>query len=170
LADLLIKLYELPVLTPYLARIERLGVVIRRALPLEKRRILRWVEQQPDFSEVWVDECDVALSRVPPSCFVAVRVPTDERAGYNATSDELLGFACYDATAPGFFGPEGVSAAARGNGLGAALLLSGLHAMYAQGYGYAIIGWAGPVDFYRRIAGAIPIEGSEPGLYRGRLV
>ena len=38
--------------------------------------------------------------------------------------------------------------------------------MHAHGYAYAIVGWASEIDFYRRVAGAVPIEGSEPGLYR----
>ena len=169
MADLLVKLYELPPLPPFLERVQRSGIVIRRALPLEKRRILRWLERQPDFPEAWMNECDVALSQQPATCFVAVRTPAAGLEGYAATSDELLGFACYDATALGFFGPEGVSAGERGGGIGSALLLSCLHAMYTQGYGYAIIGWAGPVDFYRRTVGASVIEGSEPGVYRHRL-
>ena len=34
---------------------------------------------------------------------------------------------------------------------GSALLLSALHAMRAEGYGYAIIGWASSIDFYKRV-------------------
>ena len=37
--------------------------------------------------------------------------------------------------------------------------------MRAEGYAYAIIGWASSVDFYRKAVGAIVIEGSEPGIY-----
>ena len=40
---------------------------------------------------------------------------------------------------------------------------------YRQGYGYAIIGGVGPAEFYAKTVGAIPIEGSEPGIYRGLL-
>jgi GNAT superfamily N-acetyltransferase len=57
----------------------------------------------------------------------------------------------------------------RGRGIGKALLLACLHDMWAQGYGYAIIGWAGPVDFYIRAVGAIVIPDSSPGIYRGML-
>jgi hypothetical protein len=41
--------------------------------------------------------------------------------------------------------------------------------MAAEGYAYAIIGGVGPAAFYERAVGAIPIPGSEPGIYRGRL-
>ena len=38
--------------------------------------------------------------------------------------------------------------------------------MKERGYAYAIIGSAGPKDFYRKAVGAIGIEGSIPGAYR----
>jgi hypothetical protein len=41
--------------------------------------------------------------------------------------------------------------------------------MKAEGYAYAVIGWAGPQEFYARLVGATVIEGSEPGIYRGPL-
>ena len=53
----------------------------------------------------------------------------------------------------------------RGRGIGKALVLAALHAMRAEGYAYAIIGWASSVDFYRKAVGATVIEGSEPGIY-----
>ncbi|MCU0514526.1 MAG: N-acetyltransferase [Anaerolineae bacterium] len=68
-----------------------------------------------------------------------------------------------------FFGPTGVAAAARGRGTGRALLLACLHDMRAQGYGYAIIGAVGPVDFYAQHAGATLIPDSTPGIYAGLL-
>jgi len=37
------------------------------------------------------------------------------------------------------------------------------------GYAYAIIGGAGPVDFYVKTLGAIPIPGSSPGIYPKKL-
>jgi GNAT superfamily N-acetyltransferase len=95
--------------------------------------------------------------RQPPTCFIAIQ------------NDELIGFACHDATAKGFFGPTGVDTAARGKGVGHALLLTTLLDMYAHGYAYGVIGGAGPMEFYRRSVGAIPIEGSDPGIYRGML-
>ena len=70
---------------------------------------------------------------------------------------KLVGFACYDTSARGFFGPTGVDETARGGGIGHALLLASLLDMRAQGYGYAIVGDVGPVDFYVRAVGATPI-------------
>ena len=58
----------------------------------------------------------------------------------------------------------------RGKGVGTALLLACLHAMYDVGYGYAIIGAAGPVEYYRKTVGAQVIEDSWPGFYSGLLM
>lgn len=82
---------------------------------------------------------------------------------------EMLGFACYDATAKGFFGPTGVSKDARKQGIGKALLYACLNAMREEGYGYAIIGWAGPVAYYQKTCNATIIENSLPSVYRGML-
>ena len=49
---------------------------------------------------------------------------------------------------------------------GIALLLATLHGMKDAGYGYGVIGGAGPVDFYKKCCGAIVIEDSTPGVYR----
>jgi predicted N-acetyltransferase YhbS len=81
----------------------------------------------------------------------------------------VVGFACHDTTYKNFFGPTGVDESQRGRGLGKALLLACLHAMAAQGYGYAIIGGVGPAEFYAKTVGAVEIEGSTPGIYKGVL-
>ena len=83
--------------------------------------------------------------------------------------DTLLGFACHDTTAKGFFGPTGVTEQARGQGIGEALLLATLNGMREAGYGYAVIGDPGPVAFYRKRLDALEIPKSEPGVYRGML-
>ena len=84
-------------------------------------------------------------------------------------NEKITGFACYEATCKNFFGPTGVSEDSRGKGIGKALFLSCMHAMEMQGYAYAIIGSAGPKDFYIKNAGAIEIPDSSPGIYKGML-
>jgi hypothetical protein len=42
--------------------------------------------------------------------------------------------------------------------------------MWNDNYAYAIIGWAGPVEWYRKVVGATIIPDSEPGPFRGKLV
>jgi GNAT superfamily N-acetyltransferase len=153
--DMLVKLYDLPALEPVVSQQKEAGVEIRRTLPLERHLVVGWVAQT--FEANWTSECEIAFCRQPPACFVAV------------ANDALIGFACYDATYRNFFGPMGVSQDYQGQGIGKALLLVCLHAMAAQGYAYAIIGWVGPAEFYAKAVGAIEIEDSEPGIYRGML-
>jgi GNAT superfamily N-acetyltransferase len=153
--DMLVKLYELLPVQPVLEQQKAQGIDIRRALPPEKRAVVEWVADK--FGNGWASECDVAFSNNPVSCFIAVK------------DGQLIGFACHDATCRDFFGPTGVDPAFRGKGTGKALLLACLDAMAAQGYAYAIIGGAGPVDFYAKVAGATVIDGSVPGIYKGML-
>ena len=118
-----------------------------------------WVvsEHFGDAAPGWVDECHACLLRQPPTCFIATR------------DSAVLGFACYDATARGMFGPVGVIAGERGKGVGRALLLRCLHAMASDGYAYAVIGWVDDPDYYRKAVAAVPIAGSQPGVYRRAL-
>lgn len=151
--DMLVKLYALPPFDAAIERVQAAQVEIRRGLVPEKHHILHWIGEH--FRAGWVSEADVCFARHPVSCYIATR------------GNELAGFACYDATMRGFFGPTGVAEELRGQGIGTALLLACLHDMRAQGYGYAIIGAAGPVDYYQKACGAVPIPGSEPGIYAG---
>jgi GNAT superfamily N-acetyltransferase len=150
--DMLVRLYALPDSRPAYDRLLGAGVVMRRALAPEKHKVIAWVRQT--FSEAWASEAEVAFSRVPVSCFIAIQ------------QKKILGFACHDATCPNFFGPTGVDPKARKAGIGKALLFACLEDMRAQGFGYAIIGGVGPAEFYAKAVGAVPIEGSEPGVYR----
>lgn len=153
--DMLVKLYDLTADAALDARLAAAGVTLRPALPPELHVVTDWITAQ--FGRGWASEATVAICRQPVGCQIAVR------------GRQLLGFACHDATARGFFGPTGVLDSERGQGIGKALLIKALLAMRAEGYGYAVIGGAGPVDFYRHAVGAIPIEGSVPGLYAGLL-
>ena len=153
--DMLVKLYELPPLTPVIEGQRELGIDIRLALAPEKIFVVNWVLKT--FGKHWASETDVAISNRPVSCFIAVE------------KEKIIGFACYDTTRKGFFGPTGVDEALRKRGTGKALLLACLHAMREQGYGYGIIGAAGPTDFYTKCVGATIIENSSPGIYRGML-
>jgi hypothetical protein len=155
MADLLVKLLDLPGLTPALERVGANGFEIRRALAPEKHLVTRWVGER--FSPAWSSECEAAFARMPIACFIAVK------------DQQLCGFAAYEATCRNFFGPLGVEPACRGQHLGEALLLAALHSMRAEGYAYAIIGGVGPGEFFRKTVGAVVIDGSDPGIYRGML-
>ena len=153
--DMLVKLYDLPEVASLVKRLAEQAIVIRRAMPYEKGPIVDWV--RCSFGDGWASECDVAFGNHPVSCFVATE------------TGDIIGFACHDSTCRNFFGPIGVTEKKRGFGIGKALFLSCLHAMAAHGYAYAIIGGAGPTTFYVDAVGAVPIEGSSPGVYRDQL-
>ncbi|HVU50461.1 MAG TPA: GNAT family N-acetyltransferase [Polyangia bacterium] len=173
--DLLVRLYALPPLAPRLEAVAPAGVSVRRALASERHAVVAFAEAHG--SRGWASECEVAFARRPLGCFVAVeaapaaaqRGVVAPGGGYPSAPETLVGFACIEATAPGFFGPQAVREDRRGQGIGAALLLSALHALAAEGHAYAIVGWASELEFYRKVAGAVPIAGSEPGLYRAPL-
>lgn len=151
--DMLVKLFDLPQTDTY-AKMQDLQVTLRPAMAPEKHLVCAWVAKH--FAQGWVNEVEVAFGRQPVSVYIAVNA-----------DDKMLGFACYDTTARGFFGPTGVDEAARGKGIGEALLFKCLHTMREIGYGYAIIGWAGPTGFYAKKIGATIIDDSEPGVYKG---
>jgi GNAT superfamily N-acetyltransferase len=143
MADLLVNLLKLPAFEH--------DVRVRRAQPFELTPVRRFVET--NFSRGWADEISVGFAHQPISVFVAT------------INRELTGFAGYECTRRGFFGPTGVIPAAQGKGIGKALLLSSLEALRELGYVYAIIGAAGPVEFYQRTVNAMVIPDSSPGLY-----
>lgn len=151
--DLLVPLYKLPALPQ--AKIDDLreteGITFRRAHPFDLSKVRRFIEKH--FSETWADEAEAAFARLPITCYIAIH------------DKKIIGFACIESTAKAFFGPTGVDEAYRGKGVGAVLLLQSLHALRDRGYGYGIIGAAGPVEFYVKAVGAIPIADSWPGVY-----
>ena len=143
--DLLVNLLKLPALeSPQ-------DFIIRRAQPFELSAVRTFVSE--NFSASWADEISVGFARQPVSVFIAT------------IQGELVGFSAYECTRRGFFGPTGIVEAARGQGVGKALLLAALWGLREMGYVYGIIGAAGPVDFYQKTVGAIIIPDSEPGIY-----
>ncbi len=152
MTDMLVKLYQLPDTLPSFPNLEAQGIKLRKPIASEKSLVVEWVRE--NFGLVWGDEMDVAFSRAPVSAFLAQQ----DRA--------ILGFACYDTSALGFFGPTGVLDSFQGRGIGRALLLACLLEMRSKGYGYAIIGWIGPQEFYEKVAGATVIPNSTPGIWK----
>ena len=149
--DMLVRLYDVREDREREKKLCGEGVRIFRVLAPD---LWKAVEFARTFGDGWAGECLAACTNSPASCFLA------------AAKGEIVGLACYDATAKDFFGPTGVSESCRGRGIGAVLLKKCLRAMAAEGYSYAIIGGVGDArPFYEKEVGATVIEGSSPGLY-----
>lgn len=154
MTDLLVSLYNLTDRQLDLGA-DNSDYVVRRALAPEHHIITGWVKQ--NFSEGWASEASVAMNGQPVRLWLAVR------------QQEILGFACYDATAKGFFGPTGVLKKEQGNGVGGRLLMATLSAMKEAGYGYGVIGGVADRSFYNKYLDVLEIPGSAPGIYQGML-
>lgn len=148
---MLVRLYDLPDASPSYQRAREAGVELRRADPWDRQRYRRFVEET--FGELWAVEADLAYRQSPITAFLA------EREG------RIVGFAAYECTRRGFFGPTGVVESERGRGIGAALLFRCLESMREMGYAYAVIGGVGPTEYYQKLCGAFVIPGSEVGVY-----
>ena len=149
--DLLVNLLKLPVPESIARGLADAGINIRRARPFEISAVREFVSG--NFSLAWADEISVGFANKPVTVFIATR------------EQQVIGFAAYECTARGFFGPTAVVANERGQGIGTALLIASLWGLRELGYVYGIIGGAGPVEFYRETVGAIVIADSEPGIY-----
>lgn len=135
-----------------LAGLESRGITVRRPNPWEQTPLRAFIEKH--FTVGWADETSVAFHHQPVSAFVAHH------------ESNIIGFAAFECTRRNYFGPTGVDPAWRGAGVGKALFLACLVGLREMGYTYAIVGDAGPVDFYRRTVGAIEIPlGGGRGIY-----
>jgi len=153
--DMLVKLYELPQFQTENATLQANGITIRRPMGNDKDKVIDFIKT--NFSTVWANECEVSFYNTPFSCFAAVK-----------NNEEIIGFACYDASGRNFFGPIGVKEDYRGYGLGKELLLRSVYAIREQGYAYCIIGMVAEknIAFYQKTVGAIEIPDSYPGAYK----
>lgn len=123
-------------------------VSIKRLLSPNSDRLVEFVEK--NFTKGWASEIKAAIYKNNPTCFIAV------------SDNEIVGFACYDATAKGYFGPTGVNENFRGLNIGQVLLQKCLTAMKNDGYGYAIIGSVGEkvISFYSKYIELTPVSSS----------
>jgi GNAT superfamily N-acetyltransferase len=153
--DMLVKLYTLPPLQPYLDATSSQGITIRRPIAPEKQVVITWVRNH--FNAGWVSEAEGCFSNMPVSCYVAIG------------NETVIGFSCYETTRKNFFGPLGVAPEEQGKGIGKTLLLQALYAMRELGYSYSIIGFTGVPGFYEKFLNALPIPGSEKSFFEGIL-
>lgn len=149
--DMLVPLLRLPPVDGLISDLREKGVVIRRAQPYEQSQLRAFAASE--FGQGWADESAVGLCNKPTSVFIAIR------------EGKIIGFGAYECTRRAFFGPTGVLENERGTGIGKALLLACLWGLRELGYVYGIIGGAGPTGFYEKVAGAVAIADSSPGIY-----
>ena len=149
--DMLIKLYEIEDEWHLLSEQKKRKITIRKPIGPEKHILIDWVSDH--FGAGWASEVDTAISNKPRTCFIGVKEAT------------IIGFACYDATALGFFGPIGVEKSHRKQGTGRALMTACLLDMKLKGYGYAIVGAVEDTEYYKKTVGALEIPDSSPGIY-----
>ena len=146
LPDMIVRLEGLPDPRPIERRLADEGYAVQLATKGRRPAVAAFIEQH--FSERWALGTAAAFSRRPVSLFVAL------------SGDEIVGFAAYDCSYRGYFGPMGVREDLRGIGLGAALLLRALEDMAGRAYKWAVIGEVDPVAFYEKVCGAVVIPGS----------
>lgn len=150
--DLIVNLYEKDYLKDTNLKLKNEEIVINRILSPNADNLISFVNES--FNSNWASEIKSALYKDNPSCFIAVH------------QNNIVGFACFDATAKGYFGPTGVSEKYRGQNIGQVLLLTTLNAMKESGYGYAIIGSVGSnvIPFYSKYLNVIE-SSSKPNIY-----
>ncbi len=153
MADMLVKLYPLPAAPGLEEKLAARGVRIVKALSLDLSKVVAFTEENGHPG--WADEIRASFANNPVSCYVAVK------------NKQVIGFACYEATARGFFGPTLVREDERRQGIGKALLLKCLFSMQEMGYAYAIIGWPDTkaIHFYEQACGGMMIPDQGIGVY-----
>lgn len=127
-----------------------LTCTVRKANLSDFEKLARFVEAE--FGERWLRSIEYGF-----------RTYKENLPIYIAEQEEVIvGFACYDVVRgkKGLFGPMGTAKQNRVKGVGKELLHRCLHSMKQDGYEYAIIGQAGPIEFYERNCDArlIPLE------------
>ena len=153
--DMLVRLYDLnqDEIRELEKKLYDKGIYIKKVLASDMSLAINFVKE--NFRQSWADETMKAV--LNNKCYVAVQ------------NQEILGFCCYDVSQLDVLGPIGVKESCRNNNIGKLLLLKSLMSMKEMGYAYAIIGWAGPQDFYHKCCNAEPIDGSIPKSYENKL-
>ncbi|HDR4558713.1 GNAT family N-acetyltransferase [Bacillus cereus] len=126
-----------------------LTCTVRKAKLSDFKKLARFVNEE--FGERWLRSIEYGF-----------RTYKENLPIYIAEKEEVIvGFVCYDVVRgkKGLFGPMGTATQNRVKGVGKQLLHLCLQSMKQDGYEYAIIGQAGPIEFYERNCNArlIPI-------------
>lgn len=121
------------------------NITIRRVEQSDAALLKSFV--QNEFGEAWLESIENGLSNEKIPMFIALN------------KEQIVGFSCYDVVRQkkGLFGPMGTSLSNRVKGIGSTLLHYCLREMKEIGYEYAIIGEAGPIEFYEKSCNAVVI-------------
>ena len=122
------------------ARLAAEGIVVRRTNDADISGTSAFVLQT--FSRGWQIEVEETRRFPLPPLNVAIY------------KEQVVGFAAYDVTGYGRFGPTGTRPDMRQRGIGGVLLKMCLQQMSDRGDSTAEIAWAGPVAFYAKEVGA----------------
>lgn len=122
-------------------KLEKEGIICRRAGTEDKDAVLKWVEK--NFT-AWIHEVSNSFHNSPVTLFIC------------EVKGELKAFSAHEANnrGTGWFGPMGTDPSLRGKGIGGILLLKCLEDLKNMGYVKAIIPWVGPIPFYMHYANA----------------
>lgn len=120
--------------------------MVRKVNNNDFNKLVKFVEH--NFSYEWSQTIRDAFLLSEPSIYIALD-----------NEGEIVGFAAFDVykNKRCYFGPMGVSVSNRINGVGYTLLHHCLKDMKDIGYEYAIIGGAGPIEFYEKTCNAVVI-------------
>ncbi|WP_164669512.1 GNAT family N-acetyltransferase [Virgibacillus doumboii] len=119
---------------------------VRKVNKSDENNLVHFVEK--NFSKGWSQTIREGFSSKEPTIYIALD-----------TQGDIIGFAAFDVykNKKGYFGPMGVTQSNRIKGIGYSLLHYCLKDMRDIGYEYAIIGGAGPMEFYEKACGAVVI-------------
>lgn len=120
-------------------------ITFRRAKKSDAEQLKVFVKKE--FGKGWLDSIENGFLKTKIPIFIALN------------NNDIVGFACFDVVRKkqGIFGPMGTSFTSRVRGIGYTLLHLCLREMKEIGYAYAVIGEAGPVEFYEKACNAVVI-------------
>ncbi|MER1957155.1 MAG: GNAT family N-acetyltransferase [Solibacillus sp.] len=120
----------------------------RRAQPLDHAALIDFVKTH--FGAGWLESIDNGFTYEEIPIFLAFE------------GENIIGFASFDVTRnrKGIFGPMGTQKTIRSHKVGYTLLHLALNEMNDIGYEYAVLGEAGPLEFYEKACGAVVIPKS----------
>ncbi|SFM47494.1 Predicted N-acetyltransferase YhbS, partial [Gracilibacillus orientalis] len=121
------------------------NMTFRKAEQIDATSLKKFVEKE--FGNGWLDSIENGFSKENIPLFIAL------------DDEEIIGFACFDVVRnkKGLFGPMGTTYSKRVQGIGYTLLHLCLSEMNEIGYEYAVIGEAGPIEFYEKACNAVVI-------------